>query len=249
MRQTTLATVTAAGLVSIVSSQAQAQTVANALQIGLGTDIISYSSSTLRVTAPAGPAAAAGATTDYKSNVGETRWGVSSHSNVSLDVGYGLNDNFVVGGVLVFGGWTESTQPQYGAQANAQRSTFSFFIGPKLDYLFLPDSRVRPFVGAVIGLARNTDNRTTSAANVTVTQSDETLTGLGLLGRVGIRWFLTPGFSIDPALSLGFHTLSGSATGAPAFVAPTVVPGTSYDSGLTGYSIGFGVTASGWVGL
>ena len=244
MRNTTLVTLTAIGFISIVSSHAKAQTVANALQIGLGTDFVSYSNFTRRVTVP-GPGGVG--TVDNKTDVHDTRWGVSDHSNLNLEIGYGLNDNFVIGGLLTLGGWTESLHPQQDANSNSGEtdSSFSLFIGPKLDYMFLPESRVRPFVGAVVGLSRVTSERqnTSNLGNITTTAYDFSHTGVGLFARGGIRCFLTPGFSLDPALVLGFASMTGSSQGAVGAAA------VSYDSGLTGFSVGIGVTASGWVGL
>ena len=93
-----------------------------------------------------------------------------------------------------------------------------------------------------------TDNQTaTSDLNVTTTNVNTGYTGVGLFGRAGIRWFLTPGFSLDPAFVFGFASMTGSAQGILRNGA--LVDATSYDSGLTGFSLGLGVTASGWVGL
>ena len=247
MRKTTLATLTAVGLISIVSSHASAQTVANHLQIGLGTDLVSYSTFTQRVTAPPPPPAAPVGTVDYKFDLHQTRWGISDRSNLNLEIGYGLNDMFVIGGLLTLGGWSGYRHDERNASLNhIQDSTFNLFIGPKFDVMFLPESRIRPFVGGIIGLTRVTENQTaTNNASVTTTQLDTGYTGVGIFARGGIRWFLTQGFSLDPALVLGFATMSGSAQG----VAPVGANAASYDSGLTGFSIGLGVTASGWVGL
>ncbi len=249
MRNTTLATLTAVGIVSVVSSHAKAQSVANALQIGLGTDFVSYSDYTQRVTAPPPPPPAAPAgTMDYKNDIHQTRWGVSDHSNLNLEIGYGLNDNMVLGGMLVMGGWSQYLHSeQAGSTNHRQDSSFNLFIGPKFDFMFLPDSRVRPFVGAAIGLSRvAATTTTTSNAAVTTTGYDVGYTGIGLLLRGGVRCFLTPGFSLDPAFVFGFATMSGSALGATGVPSQAA---TSYDSGLTGFSVGLGVTASGWVGL
>ena len=249
MRNTTLATLTAIGLASVISSHAKAQTVANSLQIGLGTDFVSYSAYTQRVTAPPLAPAPQVGTVDYKWDLHETRWGVSDHSNLNLEIGYGINDMLIIGGLLTLGGWNGyNHSQQLGSSNNTQESTFSLFIRPKFDVMFLEESRVRPFVGAIIGLTRVTDNQTaTSDLNVTTTNVDTGYTGVGLFARGGIRWFLTPGFSLDPAFVIGFATMSGSAQGILRNGA--AVAATSYDSGLTGFSVGLGVTASGWVGL
>jgi outer membrane protein W len=247
MRKTTVATLSAVGLISLFSMSVQAQTVAGALQLGLGTDFVSYSNYTQRVTVPAVPAALG--TVDQKYDLHQTRWGVSDRSNLNLEVGYGLNDEMIIGGMLVLGGWTGSVHSQQQASPQqVKQSNFNFFIGPKFDYMFLPDSRVRPFIGAVVGLSRVAQNNTnTTQFGVTTTSLDTGYTGVGLMGRAGIRWFLTPGFSLDPAFVFGFSSMTGSAQGVA--VGPGPNGALSYDSGLTGFSVGLGVTASGWVGL
>jgi hypothetical protein len=244
MRKTTVATLTAVGLITLLSTSARAQAVAGALQLGLGTDFVSYSNYTQTVSVPT-PLVAPTGTVEQKFDYHQTRWGVSDHSNLNLEVGYGLTDDMVLGGMLVMGGWSGYAHSQQAqSPQHLQDSSFNFFIGPKFDYMFLPGSRVRPFVGAVVGLSRVTQNNTTTNnASVTTTTLDTGYTGLGLMGRAGIRWFLTPGFSLDPAFVFGFSTLSGSAQGVAGNDAA------SYDSGLTGFSLGLGVTASGWVGL
>ena len=247
MRKTTVTTLVALGFTVVLSRPANAQSVANSLQIGLGTDLLSYSSYTQRITVPANIAGLpiGAGSVDEKFNYHQTRWGVSDHSNVNLEIGYGLTDEMIIGGLLVLGGWTGySHSEQQPSPNHIQDSSFNLFIGPKFDYMFLPQSRVRPFVGAVVGLSHVSQNATTTNDNsVTTTTLDTSYTGLGLMGRAGIRWFLTPGFSLDPALVLGFATHSGNAQGIGA---PNAA---SYDSGLTGFSVGLGVTASGWVGL
>ncbi len=111
--------------------------------------------------------------------------------------------------------------------------------------MFLPDSVVRPFVGGAIGLTRQSySSETTNQNNVTETDYDLGVTGLGLLARAGIRWFLTPGFSIDPAFVFGFSTASGS-TGYPVAGGATQ----NIDTGATGYTLGLRLGFSGWIGL
>ena len=244
MRNTTLVTLAAIGFISIVPCHAKAQTVANALQIGLGTGFVNYSSSTLTEHRPL----VTGGTNDYKLDTTNTTWGFANRNGVFLEVGYGLNDMFVLGGLLQLGGTSQTVTTPAGAPAGAttqtKESMFNLFIGPKLDVMFLPDSRVRPFVGAAIGLVRFTDNiQDTNANNVTTTPYDGGWTGVGLLGRAGIRCFLPPGFSLDPAFVFGFDTLSGSTT------RPVGAGTTNYDTGATGYNLGLSVAASGWVGL
>lgn len=249
MRKTTIATLTAAGLVSLFATNARAQAVANALQLGLGTGFITYSNPTY--TEHNHPVL--GGVHDETISTPTTVWGLNSRSGITLEGGYGINDMFVIGGLLQLGGWSTSIETtQYngvGAQTGTikqRESVFDLFLAPKLDVMFMPDSRVRPFVGGALGLvhySRSIEN--TTANNVIWRSYDGGWTGLGLMARAGIRWFLTPGFSIDPAFVFGGSFMSGSTThqlnqGTAAL---------NYDTGVAGYTLGLNVAFSGWVGL
>jgi len=243
MRKKTLTVLSIIGLASVVSAQAKAQNIEHSLQLGLGTNFLTYDSGTITESQPQ----ANGSTLETKSVDQTTTWGLSSRNPINLEGGYGITDSLVIGGILQFGGWASTTGPQTVTATSGDQShesRFSLFIGPKVDYMFLPDSMVRPFVGGAIGLVRRTDTREqTNQNNVTTTQSDLGQTGIGLMARAGIRWFLTPGFSIDPAFMVGLGWTSGS-TGIPAGAATQ-----SIDTSANGYTVGLSVAFSGWVGL
>jgi len=240
----TLTALSIIGFASVVSAQAQAQNIEHSLQLGLGTNFLSYDSGTITVhqTQPDG------STLETKFVDQTTTWGLSSRNPISLEGGYGITGSLVIGGILQLGGWASTTGPQTVTATSGDKgheSRFSLFIGPKVDYMFLPDSMVRPFVGGAIGLVRRTDTiETTNQNNVTTTQSDLGQTGLGLMGRAGIRWFLTPGFSIDPAFMVGFGLTSGGID-RPAGAGAT----RNYDTSANGYTVGLSVAFSGWIGL
>jgi hypothetical protein len=163
-----------------------------------------------------------------------------------LEGGYGITDSLVIGGILQFGGWAGTTgADNIAAGGRIHESRFSLFIGPKVDYMFLPDSMVRPFVGGAVGLVRRTHtHETTNPNNITTTDYDIAQTGIGLMARAGIRWFLTPGFSIDPAFMVGLGWTSGG-TDVPAGGGATQ----NIDTSANGYTVGLSVAFSGWVGL
>ena len=243
MRNKTLTALSIIGFASVVSAQAQAQNIEHSLQLGLGTNFLTYDSGTITQSVPQGD----GTTVEYKTIDQTTTWGLSSRNPISLEGGYGITDSLVIGGILQFGAWANNTGPQTVTALSGPRnheSRFSLFIGPKVDYMFLPDSMVRPFVGGAIGLVRRTDTlEQTNQNNVTTTNSDLGQTGIGLMARAGIRWFLTPGFSIDPAFMVGLGWTSGS-TGASLGGATRNV-----DTSANGYTLGLSVAFSGWVGL
>ncbi len=165
-----------------LSSLALAQDVEGAIQLGLGTGFITYSKNSGEVETPL---------TDIDVDTSRTTWGLHDRSPLMLEGGYGLTDSLVLGGLLVLGGNSESIDVE-GTDEETD-STFNLLLAPKVDYLFMPSSKLRPFVGGALGLAvQNTDS---SSAD-----TETSLWGLGLLGRVGLKWFPVPGFSIDIGL-------------------------------------------------
>ncbi len=241
MRKTTVATLTAVGLLSLFASNAHAQAVAGALQLGMGTGLVNYTN----------PSFTQHRAADYKQENPTTTWGFASRNGVTLEGGYGLNDMFVIGGLMQLGGWSQSaeTTPPGDGTTKVKSSTFDLFLGPKLDVMFMPDSRVRPFVGGAIGFAHYGVSQETTAplgaGTVTRKDFDGAWNGVGFLGRAGIRWFLTPGFSIDPALVFSYTALSGSMNYPVAPAGATV----NYDTPASSYMLGLNVGLSGWVGL
>lgn len=198
------------------SLSAQAQETEGALQLGLGTSVFSYSSASLE-------AEAQGVTQDL--DISTTRWGLSD-TQATLELGYGLSDMIVLGGFAQLGG--ASTTTEIGA-TESEESSFSLVIGPKIDFMFSPGQTVRPFVGAALGLSSSSTEAGTAETSTTALQ---------LLGRVGIRAFLADGFSLDPALTLGWASLlSGDLDLGVA------------DADLSGsaFNIGVAVGFSGWL--
>lgn len=246
MRKTTVATLSAIGLVSLCAGNAHAQAVAGALQLGLGTGLISYTSPTFTHQVPF-----QGGTAEYKLGTPTTTWGFASRNGVTLEAGYGLDDMFVIGGLMQLGGWSQSyeTTPPGAGKTSVNSSTFDFFLGPKFDVMFLPGYSIRPFVGAAIGFAHygvsQETQRPVLGGTTTERDYDGSWNGVGLMLRGGIRWFLTPGFSIDPSLVLGYTALAGSMD----LPAPGQAATINYDAPGHSWTIGLNVGLSGWVGL
>lgn len=169
-----------------------------------------------------------------------TTWGLASRNGVNFEGGYGVTDTLVIGGFLALGGRSETMQEDPDDDVDVTNSTFDMFIAPKIDYTLLPGERIRPFFGGALGLNHHSDTNKVRDNNVTRTASEGSLTGLALMGRVGARFFLSPGFSLDPAfMFMWMPTASGSYT----------LGNTQYDAGANGFTLGLTVAASGWVGL
>ncbi|HEY5956770.1 MAG TPA: hypothetical protein VIV60_09465, partial [Polyangiaceae bacterium] len=218
-------------------------TTAGALQLALGTDIVSYTDTSVtrkQVPNPGGPV-------DLKTDRSTTRWGFSNQSSVAFEGGYGLTDSIVVGGILQLGGASRRDGVNWPRYANintltsdTKYSTFNLLIAPKFDYMLLPTSAIRPFFGGAIGILYQSEKVKAIQPSTTQTVWGVSETGLAILLRAGVRCFVTPGFSIDPALMFSWvPTASGSFDNGA----------TSYDASAHGYTIGLGVAASGWVGL
>ena len=111
MRNKTLTALIAIGFVSIVSSRAQAQTTAGALQLGLGTNFVTYSSENITQHRPQG----GGATLDVKQIDRDTNWGLANRNGVTLEGGYGITDILVLGGLLGGGIYTACFKRAYEA--------------------------------------------------------------------------------------------------------------------------------------
>jgi hypothetical protein len=223
-----------AAVLSLLSGTAQAQTTAGALQLALGTDIVTYTNASATVQYPTGDA-----TTKY----GTTRWSFADRSGVNLEGGYGLGDSLVLGGIIGLGGWSRNREETTGplTRDRGTNSLFDLLIAPKIDYMLLPGQSIRPFFGGAIGLRYFSDKtETPNNAGVRVVEKTSA-TGLALMARAGCRFFLTPGFSLDPAfMFLWIPTASGSQEAGNV----------KYDMrDVHSYTVGLTVAASGWIGL
>ena len=213
-----------------VAPPARAQSTQDAFQLGLGTTIVSYTNAELEVELPAWT---------QTLEVSETQWGLSGDNGVSLELGFGIGESLVVGGVLVFGGATETSSSNVMDDDETTDSSLSILVGPKLDFMFLPDSNVRPLLGAAIAWQRSSaETETTTAQSVTTTLSDVALSGVQLMTRAGLRWFVVPAFSLDPAVVFQWTTVSGDYG----------VAAQNFDASASGLSIGLGLSVSGWIG-
>jgi hypothetical protein len=163
----------------------------------------------------------------------DLNWGFSNTSPVILEGGYGLTDSFVVGGVLQLGGVSSTTESEMSGQ-KFESSGFDLLLAPKVDYHFMPESKINPFVGGLLGV----EMASVSTPALMGLTNDESSTSFVLSARGGLRCFLFDGFSIDPALSIGFKIGGGSTKAAG---------GTEVDWSTSGFRVGLSVSMSGWL--
>ncbi|HKU37102.1 MAG TPA: outer membrane beta-barrel protein [Polyangiales bacterium] len=189
--------------------------VKGAIQLSLGTPIVRYTSSSLDPDAGA------------KLSGTALKWGFSDEASVSVEVGYGLLDQLVIGGVVQLGG-TSTSQKQEGATTESESSSFDLLIGPKAEYHFTPTSKINPFVGAMLGLYNTSsdDNGLEISQLLFVMQA-----------RAGLRCFLAEGFSLDPTFHVGFGLGGGSAEQG----------GSETDFGSSAFQVGLSIALSGWL--
>ncbi len=219
MKNTRKLWASAAVLAGITSSApAFAQSVEEHFQIGLATPIIAYSTGSIEYEG--------GGPFDTEVDVSSTQWGLG-HA-VAGEFGYGLNDALVLGAFLQLGGESQTLEFENGTEDDTD--SFRFFLGPKIDYMFLEGKTVRPFVGGIVGLTVDSSDSGTT---------ETSLTGFQLQGRVGLRAFVTETFSIDPAFYMGWETASGEVE-PPA-------PAPSTDVSASAFNVGVTVGVSGWV--
>jgi hypothetical protein len=237
MRHNVLAIATALVTLCLWDTPARAQTTDGPLQLGVGTGLIDYTSSTIDVEL----ADALGGTTALHGS--SLEWGVARGNRIDLEGGYGLGESLVLGGLLVLGG--QSVRSDQVVDSRTRDSQLSLFVGPKLDFMLMPGESVRPFFGIAAGFTHtNSRSELTNAQDDTTTTARQSLSGLELLGRVGLRWFPIQGLSIDPALVFGWATLSGSRrVGAVGPLSDDV------DASGTQFAIGLDCAVSGWIGL
>jgi hypothetical protein len=192
------------------------------LQLSLGTYFVRYTSASLGFD----NSAADLTRTDLN-------WGFSSSSPVILEGGYGITDKLIVGGVLQLGGVSSTNEAKMGG-AKSETSGFDLLLAPKVDYQFMPTSKINPFVGGMLGVELNSASTTPMGATTSVKDSTTNFT---LLARGGLRCFVFDGLSIDPALVLGFRIGSGTIGAS----------GTDLNYSTSGFRIGLSVSMSGWL--
>jgi hypothetical protein len=179
------------------------------------TPLFSYRSQTVEIEA---------AGQETETDISSTAWGL--REEVTGELGYGVGDSLVLGALVQLGGASETTESEGGAESDS--SEFQLFVGPKLDYAFSPESNVRPFVGVAVGFLTATSETETI---------DLSLTGVQLMGRVGLRAFVAKGFSIDPALAFSWLTASGDVE----------VGTVDTDASTSAFGVGLLLGFSGWV--
>ena len=183
-------------------------------------------------------------------DVSLTTWGPAG--GVTLELGYGISDQLLLGALLTIGGSSESNEQTGAATANTgqgqiqgtatvqlpERSTFTFLGGPKLDYMFANSSELKPYVGGAV-LVHVLDSEIKTPDN-NLNGSTKSSLGAVFLGRLGLRGFVLDDFSLDAALVGGFRIGSGSFE-------PTATPTDDRDFSISGFQVGIEVGLSGWV--
>jgi Outer membrane protein beta-barrel domain len=185
----------------------KAQSIDHRVQLSLSANLLSHESLKL---SSAGTSVSA---TD-------TAWGPGA-AGLGFGLGYGVTDNWLLGVQLLGGSATSSLNG--GGAADLKQTSYS--VLPRVDYTFGLEQALRPYVGATLGL-RGTS---TSGAATSKTSSTELVFG----ASVGVRAFVSPGFSIDPGVT--FLGSSGNERVGAARL------------DQSGFAFLIGVAFSGWV--
>ena len=187
-------------------------------QLGLATPFLTYESVDLEFEI-------SNVTTDLETSGFE--WGL--RHEVIGELGYGITPNIVIGGLLQLGG--SSAEEQVEDQDETESSEWGFFLGPKFDYMFLPGDKVQPFIGAILGIGQEHESAGEDG------DVESSFTAFQIMGRGGIRAFVTDQFSIDPSLVFGYVTGSGEVD----------VGNTTTDVSGSGFQVGIVLGISGWI--
>jgi hypothetical protein len=200
--------------------------VAGLIQLSLGTSFLQYMSHTYAYDG------------GVSEDVSTTNWGFANNP-ILLEGGYGLTPNIIIGGQLKLGGQSDSDGVEGGT--TAKRSTFDFWLGPKIDYQFMPTSKFNPFAGAVIAVALDSQNFEGA--------SKTSLTTFNFLARGGFRYFVLEQLSIDPVFTIGYGFGSGSRENSPSPSAATTSAGLATKTTFSQHAlqVGLGVSVSLWL--
>jgi len=161
-------------------------------------------------------------------DISTLKWGIADNP-VGIELGYGLSDMVVFGGVVGLGG-TSNSQSSDG-QADIDTSEFALELGPKLDLMFSPGSTVMPFIGAQVLLHLESQDAGGGA--------ETSNTVFLFVARGGLRAFVADSFSIDPAVFFGGGFGSGSQNGGGG--------ATDVDYDVSGFRVGLSLGFSGWM--
>jgi hypothetical protein len=188
-----------------------------AFQLGLFTTIVRYEPLNISVENN-GP--------EY--DVSTLKWGIADNP-IGIELGYGLSEMIVFGGVIGLGGSSDSQSSQ--GQADIDSSSFALELGPKLDLMFSPGSKVMPFIGAEVLLHLDSSSAGGGAKTSSLVFIFE--------ARGGLRAFLTDSLSLDPALFFGGGFGSGSQNAGGGQ--------TDVDYSVSGFRVGLSLGFSGWM--
>lgn len=195
-------------VVSLVASVAHsvpaaAEGTEGKVQLGLNVPIFAYTTGTAETPALGG--------INVEQDVSRTSWGIAM--DPLLEIGYGVSDMFVVGGVAQIGGQSVTV----GDADDADISATTIFLAPKLDVMFSADATVRPFLSGALGLV---------SSSMSTGATETSALGVGLFARAGLRWFAAPAASLDASLGFLWQTASGD-TGTDALKTDISVSGIS----------------------
>lgn len=202
-------------LAAVLATSAAAQDIQDRFQLQLSTDLVSYNSVTTESDV---------FDDDVKQST--TKWGV--HRNVLLELGYGVSDMIVVGAFVTLGGTSQTVEQ---GEDEGEASDFVAVVGPKIDVLLSQGNDVRPFLGAMVALAHQSDSIEDGA--------ETSMTGFNIGARLGLHWFASDGFSLVPAVMFAYGSLSGEVEIEGGSETPEV--------SQSGFMLGLMLGASGWI--
>jgi hypothetical protein len=200
--------------------QADSSAVERHWQFGIALNVYSYQRATFNVEPVNSGRSFPGSL--ERTNIGP------SGSSVLIEPGYVLGDRFVLGMLLDLGSGLMEIKIK-GLSFDIAESSASLAIGPRLAYLFAPNSRLCPF--ATVALGYGSTPSTAAAQGLRLTEYQ------GFAGA-GLSYFIAETFSFDTSVRAAYGIASGY-----------VDSGVLKNAGLSGsiYTLMWTLGTSGWL--
>jgi hypothetical protein len=213
---------TLALLCSVRPATAANKTPEGQLQLGLNTPVLTASRLTEEQERDGN---------DVTTDIAGSEWGLFKET--TLEVGYGIGGDVVLGALLQFGGGSANFDPDDDVSVERDDEVFHLMAGPKLDVMFLK-KKVRPFFTVAAGYVNSWTTQDSEGGGL---DTDFETTGFRGIGRLGARLFLARGFSFDPMFQFTYRYESDVRDDG----------GGDYDVDVRGFEAGLVLGFSGWL--
>jgi hypothetical protein len=166
-------------------------------QFGIALNVLAYQRASFDVT-PINSGQSLPGTLD-RTNIGP------SGSSVLLEPGYVFGNRLVLGMLLDVGNGVNELRVKR-LSFHVTQSAASFAVGPRLAYLFAPDSTLRPFATLAFGYTTTPSKAAAQTLRITEYQA---------FAGAGLAYFVVPSFSFDTSVRVAYGIGSGYVDSPP----------------------------------